>query len=285
MSENGPDPAAPFSAAFWQAAWDGLGDAFLADSQRRHPHRWRRFYDSHGHLLRTMSGLDLRQGQAVVTLLWQQGLASARSTVVDLGCGTGWLALPLALRGARVVAVDTSSRILEALGHRVARMGVHTLEMQHTCWTRMRVTEPYDLALAACFPPALCPAGVTRMESLGRRCALLVSAQDTGFFWVKNLWLAVCGHFPFSGGRHLQAALNYLMANQRRPNLLSIRLSRRIDIPLEQAIDFYSAYFSLFDCTGPRVTAAIEREMAPFAGRRRLKAAGEVCSGLIWWER
>jgi SAM-dependent methyltransferase len=42
-------------------------------------------------------------------------LKSESQTVLDLGCGTGRLAIPLAARGYRVVAIDLSLRMLEQM--------------------------------------------------------------------------------------------------------------------------------------------------------------------------
>jgi ubiquinone/menaquinone biosynthesis C-methylase UbiE len=48
--------------------------------------------------------------------------------VVDLGCGTGQLSLPLAERGGRVLAVDVSPVMVERLDEEAARRGVTSLE-------------------------------------------------------------------------------------------------------------------------------------------------------------
>ncbi len=283
MRKPEPDNGGPFSATFWESVWNDVNDSFLAASQRRHPERWRRFYDSHGFIMRAISGIEYRQGQSVVEILQRENLVVDRCKVVDLGCGTGWLALPIAMQGARVLAVDASSRILEVLSRQTEHMRVGNLELQNTCWTRLKPGEPYDLVLAACFPPALCPGGIARMESLGRHCALLLAAGDQELPWARNLWMRICGHFPFSGGRYLQTALNYLLAKNRLPGFMPIPISYGVDVPIDQAMDFYTAYFSLFDMTGPQVAAAIDRELGPFVHRCRLKATGEARYGLVWW--
>jgi ubiquinone/menaquinone biosynthesis C-methylase UbiE len=48
--------------------------------------------------------------------------------VVDLGCGTGQISLPLATRGARVLAVDVSSAMVKQMEAEAARAGVTSLE-------------------------------------------------------------------------------------------------------------------------------------------------------------
>jgi SAM-dependent methyltransferase len=53
---------------------------------------------------------------------------SPRTQVVDLGCGTGQISLPLALRGAQVLAVDVSSAMVRRLQSEAARRGAASLE-------------------------------------------------------------------------------------------------------------------------------------------------------------
>jgi ubiquinone/menaquinone biosynthesis C-methylase UbiE len=59
-------------------------------------------------------------------------LDAARATpdtqVVDLGCGTGQISLPLAMQGAQVLAVDVSSAMVRRLQSEAQRLDVTRLE-------------------------------------------------------------------------------------------------------------------------------------------------------------
>jgi ubiquinone/menaquinone biosynthesis C-methylase UbiE len=62
-----------------------------------------------------------------VSLLLALGL-EPRSTLVDLGAGTGTLALAAAASCARVVAVDVSAEMLAAIKEKAVRLGVANLD-------------------------------------------------------------------------------------------------------------------------------------------------------------
>src|SRR5262249_60512672 len=53
---------------------------------------------------------------------------AAGAQVVDLGCGTGQISLPLALRGAEVLAVDVSSAMVRRLRSEARRRSASGLE-------------------------------------------------------------------------------------------------------------------------------------------------------------
>ena len=306
-----------FNATFWKEIWTQSAHSFLAEHQKRCPDRWFRFYEKQGRCLREISGINKRQGRGVVELFLRHGLLSSNESVVDLGCGSGWLALPLALEGIRVQAVDTSSGMLEALQRQAMALKSRTLEIKHACWTELEPDEPFDLVLAACFPPALSPEGISRMEWLGKKCALLLPNGDQGIPWIKNLWRALFRNEPeinypyapspfmemrlegkvngqvikdrflnkphFSGSRQLQTAVNYLLAAGRNPGLIPITIPLLIDLPIQQVLDFYVEYFSLFDKSGPKNRLIIERELLPFVDSDRVMVRGESHYGLIWW--
>lgn len=62
--------------------------------------------------------------QRVVEAVLEAAGSPAGQAVVDLGCGTGQLALPLARAGARVTAVDVSPRMIELLQAKARDSGI-----------------------------------------------------------------------------------------------------------------------------------------------------------------
>lgn len=55
-------------------------------------------------------------------------------TLLDVGCGPGTLALPLARRLDRVVALDYSAGMLQALSERAQAQGIRNIETHHLAW-------------------------------------------------------------------------------------------------------------------------------------------------------
>jgi len=89
--------------------------------------RWNRIYSEDGEVNSVQ--LDIRTGHAITVekiLGWvdADGSATEGSTFCDAGCGVGSLALPLAERGANVVASDISDAMVTEASARAAKAGL-----------------------------------------------------------------------------------------------------------------------------------------------------------------
>jgi SAM-dependent methyltransferase len=73
-------------------------------------------------------------------------------SVLDIGCGPGTLAVPLAQRGLQVTALDSSEGMLEQLHLRQQETGVTTITPVHASWTDSWQDiglQKHDVAIAA----------------------------------------------------------------------------------------------------------------------------------------
>jgi 2-polyprenyl-3-methyl-5-hydroxy-6-metoxy-1,4-benzoquinol methylase len=95
-----------------------------ASSTGRQSHaiaRSRRWWEGRAALWETQGSAGLG---AVVAAVIEEAAAVPGAVVVDLGCGTGELSLPLAAAGAEVTAVDVSTAMIERLRAKAAAAGV-----------------------------------------------------------------------------------------------------------------------------------------------------------------
>jgi magnesium-protoporphyrin O-methyltransferase len=93
-----------------------VGDYFEGEGFQR----WRRIYDEESDDVNKVQK-DIRDGHAMtidIALSWLGREKLEGMTICDAGCGTGSLAIPLALKGAKVSASDISSAMVEEAGRR-----------------------------------------------------------------------------------------------------------------------------------------------------------------------
>jgi 2-polyprenyl-3-methyl-5-hydroxy-6-metoxy-1,4-benzoquinol methylase len=73
-------------------------------------------------------------------------------TVLDMGCGGGTLAIPLAFRVKHITAVDFSEKMIEILTGEASRRGIKNISAIHASWTdnwAEKGIKKYDVAIAS----------------------------------------------------------------------------------------------------------------------------------------
>lgn len=278
----------PFGADFWVARWQEDKDASpLRSSQRANPERWRNFYDRVGAAWQQGWGQPWVLGRRVANLLQHEGLLEPGYSVLDLGCGPGTMAIPLAEMGARVTALDSAPGMIAALNDEAGQRGLEGgIEARCQCWREVLPLPMYDLVLAASFPPALGTEGLQRMENLTRgHCALMLSSGGDPFSFRRQLWERVLQEPYPSSEFHQTCALNYLLASGRQPNLRHLSWDQRYSQPLESVVEFYRQYFAIFGAHGPRLEETIRQVLTPWIKEGVVEARGRVGIAVIWWSK
>jgi SAM-dependent methyltransferase len=99
--------------------------------------------------------------------LWRELADAADGPVLDLGCGTGRVALDLAQRGHDVTGVDSEPELVRALAARAREQGLRV---------RSEVADCRALALGARFALAIAPMQVVQLLGGGTERAAMLAA-------------------------------------------------------------------------------------------------------------
>jgi len=99
----------------------GLAHAARPATAARGARRVRRLWDGRAHAWEHHAAAGLER---VIDALSDACAHVDGKSVVDLGCGNGQLSLPLARKGAQVLAVDISARMIETVERNAAREGL-----------------------------------------------------------------------------------------------------------------------------------------------------------------
>jgi SAM-dependent methyltransferase len=102
--------------------------------------------------------------------LWEELAEAAGGPVLELGCGTGRVALHLARRGHEVVGLDRDGELLEVLAERGAGLAVETVRADAR---EFAIKRPVGLAIAPTHLVQLLPSAEQRVECLRSVAAAL----------------------------------------------------------------------------------------------------------------
>jgi ubiquinone/menaquinone biosynthesis C-methylase UbiE len=145
------------------------------------------FWDNRaGQFAKKPAGREEDRLAGVLGLIEQTGLDIDGATVLDIGAGTGALAIPLAKRGAKVTAVDFSAEMLK---HLVKRADEEKAEIERTVlvsWDEvgldaMGFRKNFDLVIASMTPAVQTPEAFSLM---------LEAAKGVCYYsgWIDRQW-------------------------------------------------------------------------------------------------
>jgi SAM-dependent methyltransferase len=195
----------PCDPEFWRRAWRRAREAsFLKCSQVASPQAWHDFYARVSDSYWELWGQDGEQGQRLVAEMTRQGLLRPGCHVLDVGCGPGTMALPLAQTGAMVTALDWCRPMLDNLERLAGQRGLTGITTRCHSWDDFSGDPKHDLVLAAFFPDALSVQGLERLEDWSRgRVVLVLGTGREHFAFRRQMWQQILEVPYHDGGFHL----------------------------------------------------------------------------------
>jgi len=126
----------------------------------------------------TQLGREKKRVERAVKVLNGQKLIDKDSVVLDLGCGTGTFALPLAKIVKHLDAVDISAQMTAFLREKMEKEKVMNIRIIQKDWldfTRENNGERYDLVLSSLNPNMYNGQAILEMTKLSKRACLFSS--------------------------------------------------------------------------------------------------------------
>ncbi len=152
-------------------------------------------------------------------------------SVLDIGAGTGRLALPIARRVAKVTAIDQSGGMLGCLKGNMAREGIDNIECIQKPWEDIEIgvdIEPHDVVIASHSLGMHDIGGaVTKMDQAAKRQVYLFTFAGG---WMQDgeeeLWHRIRGRGQ-RGHRHSDYMLLYNILHDNLEIYADVNITRR----------------------------------------------------------
>jgi SAM-dependent methyltransferase len=138
----------------WTSCWKESNDEFSRLCTRDSPKLWDQ--RAEGFAQRLSPKKKLKRTLDVFDFLTAAGFQPKGARVLDIGCGPGRLAVPLAQAGARVTGLDVSAKGLDHLRANAAELGLNIETIQATWWAanidKLKLRNRFDLVIASMTP-------------------------------------------------------------------------------------------------------------------------------------
>ena len=195
---------------------------------------------------------DSRRQEAddLIATLESRGLFREEMRVLDVGCGTGRMAIPFAQHGAQVVALDFSTGMLGRMREATPQELSNSIETVQADWADLDLGERgwerhFDLAFAAMTPAIRTPEAFLKLHHASRHgCYFRGWAGRREDPVLAGLWQHLKGEpMPPMTPWDITLAFNLLYAMGYSPAIEFQEISWETQEPIDEVATFFANFF------------------------------------------
>lgn len=256
----------PHSALFWNKRAEGYSRAILKDRKQK---RSDEFFD----------------------LVASTGLSLDGAEVLDIGCGPGTLALPLARLGARVTAIDISEQMLKLLEKNAAEEGLNIEKTILSGWSDIDIDSQgfrgrFDLVVASMTPGIDGPDSFERMIDASKNVCyysnFVARKWDSSY---NELYQMLFGEKYPDGGYGFSLPFMYLYSKGYRPTIKLSKSTWKNDETVEEAVETVSGFFSGSKNIDEEMKGRIREYFEKRAENGMCQSTSDSIIGVMVWKK
>ncbi len=190
-----------------------------------------------------------RKLEKTLDLFKSRGLLFPGMKVLDIGCGTGHLAIELARRGAHVTAIDFSEGMLERLRQELPGQLAPNVDILHKDFKNMDTTslgsaQKFDLVIAFMSPAVSTPESFFKMISLSRKgCAIRGWCDRRRHPILDALWEKIMQRPLVDRPQSILYKINLLFSMGTFPDIICDTIEWEQEVTLDEEFAGQMAFF------------------------------------------
>lgn len=273
-----------YNAEFWAKAWEDYKNS--TRKRQPDPEGWKEFWNKFSGRYSEHTNDNDAVHENIINNLAAQGAFQAGDSLLDIGCGPGTYALPLAARGVKVTAMDTAGLMITALMRQAAQAALtDNIRPWHADWHDLPAEPAFDIAFAAKSPAINDYNSLMKMTKVARKtCCLIGFAGRHDIDLRRLLWEKLLAEPAPGPSFDIIYPLNILYQEGYRPHLSFYSYSHVQQEPVDYLIDHYARYFALLGVAGPAVAADIDRVLKDRAVDGYCTEQSATTVGVMWWQ-
>lgn len=256
----------PHSALFWNKRAEGYSRAISKDRKQK----------------RSDESFDLIAGT---------GLSWNGAEVLDIGCGPGTLALPLARMGARVTAIDISEQMLKVLGKRVEEEGLKLDQIVQSAWNDIDIDElgfrgRFDLVVASMTPGIDGPDSFEKMMETSKNVCyysnFVARKWDPSYY---ELYQMLFNEKYPDGSFGFSLPFMYLYSMGYRPTIKLSKSTWKNSETIDESVETVSGFFSGSKSIDEEMKGRIKEYFEKKAEGGMVQSTSDSIIGMMVWKK
>jgi SAM-dependent methyltransferase len=278
-----------FNTDFWLKAWeqDKETDTYMVHKGFSTPEYWNRAASSYD---RNKEEIKNRRLAKTLDLFKRKELLFKGMEVLDIGCGTGTLALALARQGARVTALDFSDQMLEQFRQSITPDIKGNLTLLCEDWNVLDIGQKgwkkkFDLVIAFMSPGVAGSASFFKMMGTSKQgCAFRGWAAKRNHPVLAVLWEQIMGTVLEDAPQSFLFKINLLFSLGFFPELTFDRVEWEQNVSVEEELKSQTAFFKKV-CNRPEadLEAVIRPYLESIAENGRIKRTHTGLTATAVW--
>jgi len=237
-----------FSKEFWLNQWSMIDkqDSFNVHKGFSTPDFWDKASASYD---RGKGEVTSRRIDRAIDLFKRNGLKLKDLEILDIGCGTGLLAIELARRGARITAVDFSLGMLDRFRENIPKQLENRIEILSMDWYKADIEalgwkKRFDLTIAFMSPAISTPGALEKMMATSKdACAMRGWAGKRHHPIMDDLWFRIMGTPLEDKPQSFMIKFNLLVAMGFLPDLSWETVALEQTVTVEEELEGRLAFF------------------------------------------
>lgn len=270
-----------YDAQFWANAWAEYRKS--GNKRRPDPKAWVDFWN---HFSQRYGQHNDDTHSEIITNLISQKAIQPGDTLLDIGCGPGTYALPLAAKGVNVTGLDTAGQMLATLQTKAAGAGLSTMITPcQADWNDLPAKPSYDVTFASKSPAINDYDSLMKMTKVARKtCCLIGFAGQHNLELRRQLWEILVKEPAPAPAFDIIYPLNILYQEGYRPNLSFYSYSHEEEEPVNYLKEHYTRYFAMLGVSGSDTEATIQCFLQERATNGYCIEKSSTTVGVMWWK-
>jgi SAM-dependent methyltransferase len=278
-----------FSKEFWLKAWekDKETDTYTVHRGFSTPEYWNQVAASYD---RNKEETKSRRLSKTLDLFKRMKLLSKGMEVLDIGCGTGTLAMELARHGAKVTALDFSGNMLDQfrqsitpdIGNSITLLceDWHTIDIEKKGWKKK-----FDLVIAFMSPGVASPEAFYKMMNTSKNgCAIRGWAAKRNHPIMAFLWEKIMGGVLEDAPQSILLKINLLFSLGLFPELTFDTVEWDQNVTVEEELESELAFFrKVSDKTDAELESIIHPYLESISENSRIIRAHKGLTATAVW--